>query len=290
MCQVLMVIFWPAGAFFVEPVVEGNLIYLNAASLAGEVNGDGTLATVIFEVIDVKPSTLTLSDVLLTNSAGEAFVPHVKDAEITEPARLKGDVNDDGTVNIQDLVLVASSLGKGGQNAADVNGDGIVNIQDLVLVAGAIGTSNAAPAINPQVLSTLTASDVKGWLSQAQQLNLTDTTSLQGIRFLEQLLAALMPKETALLPNFPNPFNPETWIPYQLAKPADVSISIYTADGQLVRTLDLGHRAVGIYQNRSRAAHWDGKNALGEAVASGVYFYTFTADDFTATRKMLIRK
>ena len=283
--------FLPAGAFFVEPAVEGNLIKLSAASLAGESSGNGTLATLTFAVIAAQPSTLTLSDVLLSNSAGEAFLPHVEDAEITEPERLKGDVNGDGIINIQDLVLVASNLGKSGQNAADVNGDGIVNIQDLVLVAGALGTTAAAaPTLHTQALSTLTATDVKAWLSQAQQLNLTDATSQRGILFLEQLLAALTPKETALLPNYPNPFNPETWIPYQLAKPADVSISIYAVDGQLVRTLDLGHQAVGIYQNRSRAAHWDGKNALGESVASGVYFYTFTTDDFSATRKMLIMK
>ena len=96
--------------------------------------------------------------------------------------------------------------------------------------------------------------------------------------------------ETALLSNYPNPFNPETWIPYRLAAPADVSIAIYTADGQLVRRLDLGHKAVGIYESRSRAAYWSGRNAQGESVASGVYFYTLTAGEFTATRKMLIRK
>ncbi len=99
-----------------------------------------------------------------------------------------------------------------------------------------------------------------------------------------------IPEETSLLANYPNPFNPETWIPYQLAAPADVSVAIYAADGKLVRTLDLGHQPVGIYQGKSRAAHWDGKNALGESVASGVYFYTLKAGDFSATRKMLIRK
>lgn len=99
-----------------------------------------------------------------------------------------------------------------------------------------------------------------------------------------------LPTKTALLPNYPNPFNPETWIPYQLAKPADVTVSIYAADGKLVRTLELGHQPVGIYRSRSRAAYWDGRNAQGERVASGVYFYTFTAGDFTATGKMLVRK
>ena len=84
--------------------------------------------------------------------------------------------------------------------------------------------------------------------------------------------------------------NPETWIPYQLAEPAEVSISIHTADGKLVQTLNLGHQDVGIYESRSRAAYWDGRNALEEPVASGVYFYTLTGGGFTATRKMLIRK
>ena len=97
-------------------------------------------------------------------------------------------------------------------------------------------------------------------------------------------------RENVLLANFPNPFNPETWIPYQLAKPTEVTITIYAVNGQVVRTLALGHQAAGIYQTRSRAAHWDGRNAFGESVASGVYFYTLTAGDFSATRKMLIRK
>ena len=282
--------FLPAGAFFVQPVVEVNLVKLNAASLAVESNGDGTLATLTFEVIAVKASTLTLSDVLLSNNAGESSVPQIENAQITEPTGLKGDVNGDGIVNIQDLVLVAGRLGQSGTNTADVNGDGLVNIQDLVLVAGALGTSAAAPSLHPKALKMLTAAEVQQWLSQAQQLDLTDITSQKGIIFLEQLLAKLTPKEMALLPNYPNPFNPETWIPYQLAKGADVTLTVYAMNGHVVRRLALGHQPAGVYQNRSRAAYWDGRNAFGESVASGVYFYTLTAGDFSATRKMLIRK
>ncbi|MYK25143.1 T9SS type A sorting domain-containing protein [Candidatus Poribacteria bacterium] len=98
------------------------------------------------------------------------------------------------------------------------------------------------------------------------------------------------PTETALLPNYPNPFNPETWIPYQLAAPCKVTIEIHAIDGSLVRVLSLGHKATGIYQNRTRAAYWDGRNNIGEPVASGVYLYTITAGEFNATRKMMIRK
>ncbi len=96
--------------------------------------------------------------------------------------------------------------------------------------------------------------------------------------------------EDALAANFPNPFNPETWIPYQLASDADVTLTIHASDGQLVRRLGLGYQPAGTYYSRSRAAYWDGKNDFGESVASGVYFYTLTAGNFSATRKMLIRK
>ena len=97
-------------------------------------------------------------------------------------------------------------------------------------------------------------------------------------------------KEFALAPNFPNPFNPETWIPYQLASDADVTLMIHASDGKLVRRLALGHKVAGTYYGRSRAAYWDGRNGRGESVASGVYFYTLRAGEFAATRKMLIRK
>ena len=214
---------------------------------------------------------------------------------VTEGERL--DVNEDGQVNILDLVAVSSSLGEPvlSGNRADVNEDGHINILDVVKVAGALEGDAAAPFIrgeSPDIkaLEMLSAANVERWLRQAQQLNLTDTTSQRGILFLQQLLVILTPKETTLLANYPNPFNPETWIPYQLADPADVTLTIYDIQGHAVRILDLGHQRAGTYHDRSRAAYWDGKNAVGEPVASGAYFYKLTAGDFTATRKMLIRK
>ena len=193
-------------------------------------------------------------------------------------------------MNILDLVLVASNLGQTGQNAGDVNGDGVVNILDLVKVAGALGNTAAAPSLYPQVLEMFTSADVQQWLTQAQHLKLTDATSQRGILFLEQLLAALIPKETALLPNYPNPFNPETWIPYRLAEDALVTLTIYDGSGRVVRTLDVGHRTAAFYESRSKAIYWDGRNEFGEGVASGVYFYHLSAGDYSATRKMLILK
>ena len=98
------------------------------------------------------------------------------------------------------------------------------------------------------------------------------------------------PNQNQLLQNYPNPFNPETWIPYQLSQDSPVSVSIYDATGQLIRTLSLGIQSAGFYNSGGHALYWDGKNAFGEPVASGVYFYTLKAGEFTATRKMLIRK
>ena len=207
------------------------------------------------------------------------------------------DVTGNGKVNINDLVEVARNYGKtvaGGANAkADVNNDGRVDITDITLVARRINASFAAPSTGQQLLNlSLTAAEVQQWIQDAK----SEGIDAEGLRVLEQLLAALQqqltsePENTALLANYPNPFNPETWIPYQLATPAEVTVSIHASDGKLVRTLALGQLPTGIYQDKDRAAYWDGKNEQGESVASGVYFYTLKAGDFSATKKMLIRK
>ena len=278
----------PTTAYVMPPVVENDRVMLAATSFGSESYNDGTLATITFEVIATKASTVSLSDVLLTDSAGNSTRPKIIAAtEITEPMFLPADVNEDGVINVLDLAFIAANFGKTGKNSADVNRDGVVNIVDLTLVAAAIGEAGAAaPALwyrDREVAPT--RADIAAWLKEARQLNLADPAFQRGVIVLERLLASLTPKKTALLPNYPNPFNPETWIPYQLATPADVSISIYTADGKLVRQLTLGHRPVGIW-----TAHWNGKNTQGESVASGVYFYTLTAGQFSGTRKMLMTK
>ena len=208
-------------------------------------------------------------------------------AMLPAPPRRKEDVNADGVVNILDLIAVAQKFGQKDTGKADVNGDGTVNIADLVLVASAFGETAAAPALHAE--AHLTAATVAGWIAAAQKLNLPASYA-RGLRQLQQLHAYLNPAKTELLANYPNPFNPETWLPYRLSKDAQVKIHIYDAQGKLVRTLALGNQSAGIYQDKSRAAYWDGRNAQGELVASGDYFYTLSAGDFTATRKMLLRK
>jgi hypothetical protein len=98
------------------------------------------------------------------------------------------------------------------------------------------------------------------------------------------------PDNTLLLQNYPNPFNPATWIPFQLAQEAPVTIHIYTATGQLIRTMALGHQKAGVYVTREKAAHWNGRNRFGDKVASGVYFYQLQAGDWSAVRRMLMVK
>ena len=212
------------------------------------------------------------------------------------------DITGDGSVTYLDIIEVGENYGKtvvdGANPRADVNKDGIVNIEDLIVVAKAVDSqapvdSQAAPMLaqNPHDFS-FTAEDVQQWIQTAQNVG----ADSQTIAILERLLAVgtrmvqPTPEKTALLANYPNPFNPETWIPYQLAQPAEVAVFIHTANGALVRTLPLGEMPAGVYQSRARAAYWDGKNAHGEPVASGVYFYTLKAEQFTATRKMLILK
>ena len=209
----------------------------------------------------------------------------------TESPPIAADVNNDGSVNIWDLVLVASAFGNQGRNlASDVNGDGVVDILDLVLVAGMFGDGAAAPSAHPQVPETLTMAEIQQWIADARSLEVKEVIMKRGVAMLEQLLASLAPRKTELLANYPNPFNPETWIPYRLAEDAFVTLTIYDGSGHVIRKLDVGHRSAATYENRSEAIYWDGKNGLGEPVASGVYFYTLTAGDYSATRKMLILK
>ena len=281
----------PMDAFVVPPVLNGNRVTLSAISLQQSSEGDGTLATFTFEVLTASPAMPILSDVKLTDSNADSLAVQIETGEIEDSPQLAGDVNGDGVVSLDDMRAAVAHLGQTGENTADMNGDGVVDAADLLLIIDAIETAAAGPALSSTVLADMfTATEVRQWLSFARTKGLTDGRYQRGFLLLEQFLLMLIPKETLLLANYPNPFNPETWIPYQLAKSAEVSISIYAADGKLIRTLALGHQVAGIYHSRSRAAYWNGKNNLGESVASGVYYYTLTAGDFTATRKMLILK
>ena len=252
-------------------------------SLDGEVKQIEFLTTDL-NAVAVNEVTLQVIDVH-GNLAEETYSIEMSDV-------VRVDVNGDRRINVADLVFVASFYGQrrapGTTLTSDVNGDGIVDVNDILLVIAALeGGAGAAPAAHSQPF----AAYLERWIGEAKQYNPGDKTFQKGIGVLEQLLVVWRPTETVLLANYPNPFNPETWIPYHLAHDADVTLTIYDIKGAVVRQLDLGHQSAGYYTGRAKAAYWEGTNEMGEVVASGVYFYTLTvSDNFTATRQMLILK
>ena len=254
----------------------------------GDVLGGGDWADVTISL-----SAKTIDNVSELLKAAKAAAAPAAATVKHQPSQKLSDVNGDGQVTVADLMLVSNHIGQTilSDSRVDLNADGIVTIVDLVHVAQHLGQSTdpAAPAhiVAPKGLAYET---VAGWLNRARAADDGSRPFLQGITNLERLLLLIIPEKTALLHNYPNPFNPETWIPYHLAEPAEVTLTLYTADGKVVRTLALGHQSAGFYQSRSRAAYWDGRNEVGERVASGVYFYTLTAGEFSTTRKMVIRK
>ena len=271
----------------------GKITGLSAIRLSTRgVSGTGTLLQVTFKAKSGGETRLALQNFEFGAITGDAIPAGPHQIRITVEGQLAtGDVNRDGRVSILDLILVAQQLGRrvAADSPVDLNNDGVVSILDLILAARAIGntTASAPPAAGAE---SVDAAMIEAWIAQARLEDDGSVAFKQGIENLQNLLASLIPEETALLRNYPNPFNPETWIPYQLAESAEVTLTIYDMNGQLVQRLEVGHQAAGMYQSRSRAVYWDGRNQLGESVASGLYFYTLTTGDFTATRRMLILK
>ena len=175
--------------------------------------------------------------------------------KIVKPIGNRTDVNGDGKVTIADLIIVASRYGERVtvdiMPNPDVNSDGIVDIKDITLI------TEAMPILAAPMLSQPVSTE---------------------------------PISTELLPNYPNPFNPETWIPFRLAESGHIQVDILNTNGGVVRSLDLGYQEAGFYQSRSKAAYWDGRNRFGEPVASGVYFYQLHTRNGHYIRKMLMLK
>ena len=208
------------------------------------------------------------------------------DAGVTTPIlALRGVVVDEGSglkmegvrVTVKNLstdraaaVVTAPDKGEYRLTFVDIETARAATVGDIL----EISAQSPNPFIGVEPLRyTITAEDVKRSLIQ-----------------LPELSAYKIPAETQLLKNYPNPFNPETWIPYRLAEDASVTLTIYDPRGQVVRALDMGHQVAAAYESRSKAIYWDGRNEFGEPVASGVYFYHLSADDYSATRKMVILK
>ena len=245
-------------------------------------------------------ATVAISGEGWTNGSGGAAGPPVvvtgiEVGEATPILGLKGSIVDEMTgVNRGGLRVTVKNLStdrKVTTVAAQEEEDYRLTVVDIETVRAArigdildISAQSPHPFIGVEpVRYTVTTEDVKrSWIQ------------------LPALTAYEIPAETELLANYPNPFNPETWIPYRLAEDAFVTLTIYDLNGRVVRTLEIGHRIAAIYESRSKAIYWDGRNDMGERVASGVYFYHLSADrsglsvphrsDYSATRKMLIIK
>ena len=235
---------------------------------------------------------------LVTNPAADTGCDWAHWADLLITAAPNPDANLDGRINVLDLITVAHSLGQQPPSnpQADTNKDGVVNLLDLVFVAEHLSQNAAAPSQLALIKSIpSTAKQVIAAQRALSELEAIPNKS-HGVRLAIELLRHYLSiadqnvKKTKLLPNYPNPFNPDTWIPYQLSKGATVTVKIYDVTGNLVRKINVGHKSTGYHLTRERAVYWNGRNEKGESVSSGVYFYTLNTDTYTQTRRMVILK
>ena len=254
----------------------------------GGASGSGVLASITIKGHTIGYARSIYFDAELLTSSSE-IIPHSEQSSFRLEVVASWDINGDGEVNATDLMIVARKMGDY-DDTADLDGDDRVTVADFVIVASHLGETVTSEAPSLVTRTGVSRETVQEWIDVAQTANDGSLTFQRAIANLEGLLMAMRPETTALLPNYPNPFNPETWIPYRLAQPADVTLTIYDAKGVVVRQFDLGYQPVGYYTNEIQAAHWDGRNSLGELVGSGVYFYQLQAGDFSSTRKLVILK
>ena len=186
-------------------------------------------------------------------------------------------------------LTVTASDGNGGSDSVTVRVK-VTNDPSDDSPGGSPTNSILFTLMEQETLKTLDRDTLRTYLNALHAESDGSAKYARAIALIEGILEATRPKKTLLLGNYPNPFNPETWIPYQLANSSDVQIIIYNTRGTVVRQLKLGHQLEGYYTRRSRAAYWDGRNDIGERVASGIYFYQLQTDEVSLLRKMVILK
>ena len=256
-------------------ITGGQSFILNAQEPATvEISGEGWYNT---SAIATTPS--------VGNGNSRSQLAGVKVTDATPILALRGSIVDEETgARMQGIPVTIKNLSTGREIAtvtgADEIGYRITTVDIEAMRAATIGDVLEISAQSPDpfigvdpLQYTITAKDVRR--SRIE---------------LPALIAYEIPAKTELLANYPNPFNPETWIPYRLAEDAFVSLTIYDGNGRVVRTLNVGHRIAAVYERRSKAIYWDGKNKLGKTVASGIYFYSLSAGKYSATRRMVILK
>ena len=247
------------------------------------VSGTGVLATITFETIGAGKSGIDLQNASLKNILDEKIDFELRDAELLVVEFGLFDVNNDGVIDILDFVTSRP------EGKSDINGDGVVDILDVVASMGpgrdlSLWDTNGDGIVDIQ--DFIIIQDSKGINPDANGDGVVDILDIVYILGGAKGTPALLVNELGV--SFPNPMNPEAWIPFKLAESSDVIIRIYNTKGQLVRTLDLGYRLPGKYITGATAAHWDGKDENAQHVSSGVYFYNNKAGSFTATKKMIV--
>jgi len=318
------------GGATVQPALKGFILNVGSApALQGDANGDGSVNLADFSILASVFGTanasadfngdgyVNLADFsILAANFGQSAVPTAPVASVSHsagrlslriPAKLhRGDIVEVAVV-AEDASLKAYSFALGyDASMLQLLAGGVAEgdfLKDTLFVAtegDATENSRVFSATRSDssegtgVLTKLRFRVVAGGISE-DAIALRDVQMVDGsghFSRLPELHATLRtaPHKTRLLANYPNPFNPETWIPFELADDAKIKVQIYDISGRLVRTLDLGCRPAGHYADQSAAAYWDGRNFSGERVASGMYLYRLTAGDFSAMRRMVILK
>ncbi len=301
----------------ITPTTSGTVVLNIAASVATDAaNNPNTIATAQTVTVDLDAPAVSIggpgnvqngafsvlitfteavsgflqSEVSFTSNTAEASITawDVSADETTYTATITPTTN--GTVAIGIPASVAVD-GAGNPNTASNTHSVTVMLIFQAVQVGPFAPSamgDIAGLLDRAVLESLDPEMIAAQLSSLRSKSDGSLKYQRAIALLESMLAALRPVETLLLANYPNPFNPETWIPYHLSNPSEVVITIYDARGTIVRRLELGHQREGYYTSRSRAAYWDGRNHTGERVASGIYFYQLQADNMSLLRKMVI--
>ncbi len=276
----------PSGnaEFSIAGIVE-SVPMEESADQPGTYTGTYTVAE---DDINVAGAVVTVS---LENADGSVGI----DASATISIYPPWDVDRDGTVGVTDLVIVASYFGQENPeySDADVNGDGIVNVLDLILVSQHFGESTASASPGREMVEARPEQvPILRNLYESIRGIPGDSDLIEAKELLARLvgLTHVEVATSRLMQSYPNPCNPETWIPYDLAEPGDVTIRVYSVSGRLIRSLDLGYKEMGRYSDKARAAYWDGTNESGERASSGIYFYVIKSGDFNAVRKLIVAR
>lgn len=287
-----------------EPDIPGFQLDYGEANLFGSASGTGLIATLTFDVIEIAPDYHTIitfdfdvtniRDTKVTHPGGGFSTPSTADKDISLPVLLSAfdAVSTPEGVGLRWITQTEqSNLGWNIFRSEERDGKYVKINGRLVKGAGDSITPKHYNYVDTEAVYGHTyyyyieAVDFQGNRERSPILKV-----VVGKTIKRTLLTPLIPHKTALLPNFPNPFNPETWLPFQLAQDTDVEIRIYDISGQMVKVLDLGYRKSGFYFDRNTSAYWDGRDSFGEKVTSGIYFYHLEAGSFRAIRKMVLLK